>query len=141
MPWMSPYLIVQDVDEALSFYECAFGFHRGETMTNDQGTTVHAAMHYYDQLIMMGKEGADSGDMRPPQATGTPSPMFLFFYVQDVDEAYQRALDAGAEACQPPADQFWGDRMATVQDPDGYRWALATNIEAITHTGEATGTS
>jgi uncharacterized glyoxalase superfamily protein PhnB len=25
----------------------------------------------------------------------------------------------------PPDNVFWGERYATVRDPDGYRWGLA----------------
>lgn len=37
----------------------------------------------------------------------------------DVDETYARLVAAGAPAKQPPWDAFWGQRYATVLDPDG----------------------
>jgi uncharacterized glyoxalase superfamily protein PhnB len=127
MPWMSRYLIVQDVDKALSFCECAFGFQVGETMKGDDGNTVHGAMQFHDQIIMFGREGSDDKPMRSPSTTGVTSPVSLYFYVEDVDAAYRRAVDAGAEVWYEPADMHWGDRMATVVDPDGYAWSIATH--------------
>jgi PhnB protein len=52
-------------------------------------------------------------------------------YVEDVDAAYQRAVQAGAKARSPPSDGFWGDRWASVEDPFGHRWSIATRVEEV----------
>lgn len=56
------------------------------------------------------------------------SPAFLYVYVPDTDLAFRRALDAGAEAIEPPADLPYGDRRAMVRDPWGNHWQLATRL-------------
>jgi PhnB protein len=33
---------------------------------------------------------------------------------------------------RPPEDQFYGDRVANVSDPFGFRWFLHTHIEDVT---------
>ena len=43
----------------------------------------------------------------------------------------RRAIEAGATGFREPADQPYGDRMAGVKDPFGYRWFLATHIRDI----------
>ena len=43
----------------------------------------------------------------------------LWFYVEDVDEAFAAWLAAGGRAEQQPADMPWGERVAQVRDPDG----------------------
>ena len=40
----------------------------------------------------------------------------------------QQALAVGAKALIEPQDQFWGDRFAQFEDPDGYRWAIARHL-------------
>ncbi len=37
----------------------------------------------------------------------------------DVDETYQRVVDAGFEGDKEPWDAFWGHRYAQLRDPDG----------------------
>jgi uncharacterized glyoxalase superfamily protein PhnB len=49
----------------------------------------------------------------------------LYTYVDNVDEALVRARNAGA-GVEDAEDKPWGDRVAVVTDPDGYRWVLAT---------------
>ncbi len=39
--------------------------------------------------------------------------------VEDVDAAYAKALDAGANVVRPPADEPWGVRRFFVRDPSG----------------------
>lgn len=37
----------------------------------------------------------------------------------DVDETYRAVLSAGSTSVKEPFDAFWGQRYATVEDPDG----------------------
>jgi uncharacterized glyoxalase superfamily protein PhnB len=52
-------------------------------------------------------------------------------YVPDVDVVHQRAVEAGARSVQEPGDVVHGDRMATVIDPFGNQWTVASRIEQI----------
>ncbi|HXC68108.1 MAG TPA: VOC family protein, partial [Nitrospiraceae bacterium] len=52
-------------------------------------------------------------------------------YVEDADQAFTRALSAGAKADKPVADMFWGDRCGQLTDPFGHRWSLATRTENL----------
>ena len=53
-------------------------------------------------------------------------PAFLYVYVEDVDETHRRAVKMGAETLEPPADQPYGDRRATVKDAWGNPWQIAS---------------
>jgi catechol 2,3-dioxygenase-like lactoylglutathione lyase family enzyme len=44
----------------------------------------------------------------------------FLFGVADVDRYYER-LRAGGVEVEPPADEGWGGRFVTVEDPDRYR--------------------
>jgi lactoylglutathione lyase len=50
----------------------------------------------------------------------------LWVYAQDCDAALVRLRDGGVQVVQEPADQPWGERMATVVDPDGNRVIVAS---------------
>ena len=53
-------------------------------------------------------------------------------YVPDIDDTYKRALAAGAETLAEPKDQFYGERSASVRDPVGNVWHIATKTEDLT---------
>jgi uncharacterized glyoxalase superfamily protein PhnB len=67
------------------------------------------------------------------EATGQwkPRPSTLYLYVHDTDATYRRALEAGATSLMEPANQFYGDRNAGVQDPSGNFWWIATHVEDV----------
>ncbi len=58
-------------------------------------------------------------------------PAVFYLYVPDTDALYQRALAAGGISLMEPADQFYGDRNAGVQDPLGNTWWIATHKEEM----------
>jgi uncharacterized glyoxalase superfamily protein PhnB len=129
-PWMIPYMTVKDAGKALDFYERAFGFKKKNTMADKEGRVLHAEMEWRDAWIMFGPEGNPGNSCRSPATSGTPAPIGLYLYCDDVDALFARATAAGAKGDVPPADMFWGDRMCKVTDPDGYGWSFAT------HTGK-----
>jgi PhnB protein len=58
-------------------------------------------------------------------------PAFLYLYLEDMDGAYRRALEAGATVIEEPCDMFYGDRRATIRDPFGNIWQIATRKEHL----------
>jgi PhnB protein len=53
-------------------------------------------------------------------------PACLYVYVENADETYTRAMAAGAQSIEPPADMPYGDRRATVRDSWSNIWQIAT---------------
>jgi catechol 2,3-dioxygenase-like lactoylglutathione lyase family enzyme len=54
-----------------------------------------------------------------------PGAVLLFLTVDDVDAATDELRAAGVSVSAEPADQPWGQRTATVLDPDGHSIFLA----------------
>jgi PhnB protein len=52
----------------------------------------------------------------------------MYVYCDDVDALFKRATAAGAKVERPVQDQFWGDRMGSLVDPEGHIWTFATNV-------------
>jgi uncharacterized glyoxalase superfamily protein PhnB len=46
----------------------------------------------------------------------------------DVDEAYRTVVSAGSTSVKEPFDAFWGQRYATVEDPDGNHLDLYASL-------------
>ena len=51
--------------------------------------------------------------------------------VPDVDKFFAHAIGSGAKAVIPVADQFYGHREGTLQDPFGYLWSVSTVVEEM----------
>jgi uncharacterized glyoxalase superfamily protein PhnB len=66
-----------------------------------------------------------------PRDEGQSTRSAFYVYVPDVDRVYRRAVSAGARSIQEPTDVVQGDRMATVIDPFGNQWTVASRLEQI----------
>jgi PhnB protein len=50
----------------------------------------------------------------------------LYLYVEIVDEVFARVMVAGGRSILKPEDQFYGDRCAGIEDPEGNTlWMLS----------------
>ena len=112
---VTPRLVVHDPAKLVDFLKKAFGA-RGD-FTAD----FPSVMKIGDSIVMV--SGAGLRD---------PMPAFLYFYVDDVDATYRRALEAGAVCIEEPADMPYGDRRAMVRDPSGNDWQIATHKGSVT---------
>ena len=127
---VTPYLTVDDAAAAIDFYKRAFGARERMSMPMPDGKIAHAELEIGDSLIMLSDSFAHSQTRPPKELGGTTGGVFL--YVEDVDAAFQQAVDAGATATMPPDDMFWGDRFGSLTDPFGHHWSLATHKEDLT---------
>jgi uncharacterized glyoxalase superfamily protein PhnB len=128
---VTPMLMFKDARKAIEFYKRAFGATERFAMPGPDGKGVmHAELLIGDSIIMMGEENPHE-PCKSAETTGG-SPVSFYIYVENVDEAFRRALEAGAETRMPVQDMFWGDRVGTVQDPFGYSWSLATHTKDLT---------
>ncbi|OBG27542.1 glyoxalase/bleomycin resistance/extradiol dioxygenase family protein [Mycobacterium sp. 852002-51057_SCH5723018] len=109
-----PRIVVQDVEGCASFLRSVFGA-EGEVFTDRPAQLVIG-----DSMVMISSLGEREH-----------FPAFLYIYVDDTDEAYRRAVDAGAQVIEPPADQFYGDRRAMVKDSHGNVYQIATPVSSI----------
>jgi PhnB protein len=128
---ITPGLVVKGADRAIDFYKKAFGAEETMRMSGPDGKSVmHAELKIGDSIFFVGDEAPDMGALSPQSIGGTPCTLHL--YVTDVDAAFKRAVDAGAQVKMPVADMFWGDRYGKIQDPFGHGWGLGTPKEELT---------
>ena len=118
---VTPYLIVRGVPRLLDFLQQAFGATELMRAPRPDGSIMHAEVAIGDSRVMMGEASASS----------PPMPGCVHLYVVDTDALYHLALQAGATSLREPSDQFYGDRMAGVQDPVGNHWWIATRTENV----------
>ena len=116
---ITPHISVHDAAGAIDFYKRAFGAEELHRMPMPNGDKImHAAIRIGDSVIMMNDEFPEMKCLGPRALGG--SPVTLHLYVENVDAAFKRAVDAGCTVMMPLEDAFWGDRYGKV---DGPLWA------------------
>jgi PhnB protein len=124
-----PHIVCDGASDAIDFYKKAFGAVEMMRLVDDNGRLMHASVMINDGVLMLVDENKDYGIIGPKTIGGCS--VTLHLQVPDVDASFARAMDAGARAVMPPTDMFWGDRYSMVEDPFGYRWAMATTKQSL----------
>jgi PhnB protein len=124
----SPRLTFKDAAKAIEFYKNAFG--AKETMRFEFGGHIpHAEIMIGNSHLMLTEEWPE-GNRFSPETLGN-SPVMMSLSVPDVDKFFAHAIGAGAKTVIPIADQFYGRREGTLQDPFGYLWSVSTVTEEM----------
>ena len=105
------FLEVNSIEESLAFYNGVLGFHV-EKHTPDSEPPM-ATVKAGELTIML----AQHLETMLKRGRGVN----FFLGVDDVEEYYRELCASGAEV-SPPADEGWGGRFITLQDPDRYRF-------------------
>jgi PhnB protein len=111
---------VSGVENLIAFLERAFGATEEFRAPRPDGGIAHAEVRIGDSVVEMG----DATEQYPPYAFG------VHLYVENVDELYARALNAGATSLHAVVNQPYGDREGSVKDPFGNHWYIASPIRA-----------
>ena len=139
---IAAHLIVRNLEKAIDFYRRAFG---AEVLYRSaippDARTLHAQLRIEDAYVLVSEENMGMPEevyARHETGWKTRSPetfrgtsVILELYVDDVDRAFRRAVEAGATPRLPVANAFYGDRYGQLADPFGHVWALATVLETL----------
>ena len=129
---VTPHLIFDNAAEAIDWYKRALGAEEKMRSEGPDGKIMHAELRIGNSLIMLNDA---MGGGKSPKAFGG-SPISLWLYVEDCDAIFNSAIKSGARVAPGGmgqlADQFWGDRSGTIDDPYGYQWTIATRKEDLT---------
>jgi uncharacterized glyoxalase superfamily protein PhnB len=110
---VTPRIVVEDVAAQVEFLRVVFG------ATGDVDAQRPSEIRIGDSLIMVTSAGERE-----------LFPAFLYVYVDDADQTYERAIAAGAITVEPPLDTPYGDRRAMVRDPFDNVFQIAHQIGA-----------
>ncbi|MDH7796722.1 MULTISPECIES: VOC family protein [unclassified Beijerinckia] len=124
-----PGLCVDKGAQAVEVYKQAFGAVVTMRFDEQDGRLGHAEFLIGKARFSVSDEFPEYGVVSPKTLGG--SPVSLHVYVPDVDQVAERAVAAGMKLLRPISNEFYGDRVARLQDPFGHRWIVASRIENL----------
>jgi len=119
-------VVVADMARGLAFYRLL-----GLEFPEGADSEGHAEASVAGVRFMLDTEETISSfdpDWQPPSGGHRIAPAFRCDSPAEVDETYQRLLDAGGSSHKEPWDAAWGMRYAQVKDPDGNIVDLFANL-------------
>lgn len=137
LPSIVPMLAYEDAAAALDWLARAFGFRERTRMAGPDGTIGHAEMELGQGVIMLAtptphyQSPKHHAEVCEEARRWSEVPYVidgLHVFVDDVDEHFRRAKEAGATILSEPEDQDYGERVYRVADLEGHRWMFAQRI-------------
>lgn len=126
---ITPTIVSKNAAAAIELYKKALGAKEDHRLLNpENGKIMHAALTIGNAKVFLYDENTKMGCVAP--GAGGSSVNF-YIYVEDADAAQKKGLAAGMKEAMPVTDMFWGDRMGSLIDPDGYRWSIATHVREV----------
>lgn len=141
---ITPHIVVKDAAGAIEFYKKVFGATEDNrrVMPDKDGNekVFHAVISIGTSKLMLvdefpemcGDNVAGGEKVGAPKTIGGNS-AFLFMYLENVDEIFDKAQKAGAKVIIPLMDAFWGDRYGQFKDPFGHIWEVATHKKDLSN--------
>ncbi|MEL6641689.1 MAG: VOC family protein [Pseudomonadota bacterium] len=108
----TPELPVADVKAAQVYYRDAFGFEVG----------------WYNELARKGAVFHGDCAIFFQETAGPITPVVLWIFSENVDEAYENLVASGADIVSPLKDTPWGLRQFTVQDGEGHHLHIFVDL-------------
>ncbi len=118
-------LFVEDIERAKLFYQKVFEL---EPML-EEDTDV---MFRLENTLLFLTKSSEGPRLIAPAVVGSPGngPRHVFaIIVDDVDAVCAELAGKGVALLNGPEDRPWGMRTANFQDPDGYVWEIATELQ------------
>jgi PhnB protein len=115
---VTPWLISTDTAAELEFIRAAFDGEELARVVGEDSRIGHAETRIGDAIVLL----FDAPEDWPS------TPCFLRLYVEDADETYRRAQEAGATSVTEPTELFWGDKVGRVRDPLGNLWWIQQRV-------------
>lgn len=114
------FLEVNSLEESLAFYVEHLGFELVET--TPEAEPPLATLRGGRLKLMLAQV--------PVTLVRRGRGVHFFLTVADVDDYYSNLRERGVAVVTPPADEGWGGRFITLEDPDRYRLFFVTWHEA-----------
>lgn len=116
---VSPYFIVDGAQQFADLMKAIFDADIIRRYDRPNGSIMHAEIQIDDSIIMV----ADSSDHYPA------SPIVIHVYVQNVDQTFKNATEAGCDIIEKPKQREGDpDRRATFKDFAGNIWSVGTQL-------------
>ncbi|KAF2514330.1 VOC family protein [Flavobacterium foetidum] len=123
-------LYVEDVEEAIAFYENAFGFTRKfVSPDNDYGELLTGETTLSFASKKLAAQNLPDGFLES-NLEDKPFAIEIGLITEDVPETLQKATSFGAVIVSEPHEKPWGQIVAYARDLNGFLIEICTQVKA-----------
>ena len=129
-------LIAHDAQKAIDFYKEVFDA-SVSFVAKYNNKIAHSEITIGNTVLMVSDE--IYGEFAKSARTIGDSPVTFYYYVDNVDSVFNKAIQHGAIQMFPVHNEFYGDRIGSIIDPFGFKWTIATHVKDVNQSEMQTG--
>lgn len=134
---MAPSIRVRDIQKSLDFYTRVLGFQTSDKLTRKDGKLAHVTLGFDSPLLMLAPVDYVRTVQTKEDLAKNKLGVGVEFHIgmngsKKLDEFYAEVKARGVTVLNEPKTEFWGDRLFTVKDPDGYAITFSEHVSDVT---------
>ncbi len=132
-----PSIRVRDMQKSLDFYTKKLGFQTTDKLTRRDGRIAHASLGFDSPLLMLSPAEYIRTPRTKEELSNNKLGVGVEFYIdmngyKKIDDFFTEVKTKGITIINEPKTEFWGDRIFTIIDPDGYALTFSEHINNVT---------
>jgi PhnB protein len=133
---VAPGIKVRDMQKSLEFYTKTLGFMTMDKLTRANGKIVHASVGIDSPALMLSPVGSVRTLQTKKDLAENKLGVGVRFHfgmtgARKLDEYFIELKGKGIKIVDEPKTEFWGDRIFTVEDPDGYTLVFSEHVQDV----------
>ena len=140
---IAPSIRVKDMQKSLDFYTKTLGFQATDKLTRKDGTIAHASVGFDSPLLMLSPVDYVRTQQTKEDLAKNKLGVGVEFCIgmsgtRKLDAFFTEVKAKGITVVNEPKTEFWGDRIFTVKDPDGYALTFSERVNDVAPEARAT---
>jgi uncharacterized glyoxalase superfamily protein PhnB len=125
------------MQKSLDFYTKTLGFQTTDKLTRRDGRIAHVSLGFDSPLLMLSPVEYIRTLRTKEELANNKLGVGVEFYIdmkgsKKLDDFFTEVKAKGITVINEPKTEFWGDRIFTVIDPDGYALTFAEHVNDVT---------
>jgi uncharacterized glyoxalase superfamily protein PhnB len=132
----APGIKVRDMQKSLEFYTKTIGFMTMDKLVRTNGKIAHASVGIDSPALSLSPIDSVRTPQTKKELTENKLGVGVRFHfgmtgARTLDEYFIELKRKGIKVVNEPKTEFWGDRIFTVEDPDGYALAFSEHVQDV----------
>lgn len=134
---IAPSIRVKDMQKSLDFYTKTLGFQATDKLTRRDGKIAHASVGFDSPALMLSPIEYVRTQLTKDNLAKNQVGIGVEFHIgmngsRKLDEFFNEVKAKGITVINEAKTEFWGDRIFTVKDPDGYALTFSEHVNDVT---------
>jgi uncharacterized glyoxalase superfamily protein PhnB len=134
---IAPSIRVKDIQKSLDFYTKTLGFQTSDQLTRKDGRIAHASVGFDSPLLMLSPVEYVRTQQTKEDLAKNKLGIGVEFHIgmngsKKLDEFFTEVKARGVTVINEPKTEFWGERIFTIRDPDGYALTFSEHVNDVT---------